>query len=119
MVEVSFEILNKLERVSTRKQKNPWQWKGQIILKELTQSDRLKLGLPINNSTCDVIPITGNIEPGQTAADAKKTVLSEINVKIAEIKEQIAPPKIETMILPVNQVYRESLSTLEQINAAS
>ena len=117
MATITFEISNNLERINTRLQKNPWQWKGQIILTGLTPTDRAKLSLPINSSPNDIIPMSGTIEPGKTPAEMRKVIVDQLHEKVSELKQIITPPKIDTLALPTNENCKSQLTSLEKLDA--
>lgn len=108
-VTVKYEISSTLTRPKTNNRRTPWHWTGQIIISGLTSSDRLRAGLPINNSQHEIIPMSGITDEGENIKDQIAKILE---AKVKEIKDAVREPKIETKALTVNKEIKATLTQM-------
>lgn len=117
MAVISIELLSKIERPVVKYNKNPYAWKGQIILTGLTERDRLKLNLPVSGGANDIIPMSGTVEPNPDIREIRRSIIDILQAKAKEIEESIRIPRVEYLSLPLNEKCKDTLTSLDNLNS--
>lgn len=117
MAKIEVELSNTLERVVQKFGKNPWQWKGQIVCTGLTVQDRMKLGMNPLGGGNEVVSMSGVIDPEPDANAMRRKAVDILQAKASEMRELIQIPKMEKLVLKVNDNCKEKLTTLDSLNA--
>ena len=112
---IQYEVLSEMTRPKTKNRRTPWQWQGQIIISGLDQTKRVRMGLPVNSSQYEIIPVEGVVEAKGTQAEIRERIAGVFKAKVDELKQLAKEPSSETKKLPTNQIVKDKLTVIEDL----